>query len=456
MTESFEVRGEWWLPGEGDRRRVAGSLRFSRETGAELVLIGRLRQMFDEGERTEHDGETVITFTEESVNRSGVYPRLHGLAGNTAYTLDDCFRLEATDFLFGGQGSETLFVNRVFKGVWFDGDEALVARDLTVGLQNLETWVRETGIHEEFRFTEDGRFPEEDPWFRLEARPLGDRQTTTATRHTVTLIHGLGIAGDRPTERSITQSFSWRFAMPGTTPIEDLLDVASDLQDLVSIATTRAAGFQSVSFRHPDVVRQAGEGDAQLLPLELFAQWSVGNDEDQKKLTAHDLVFTFGDLGGIDGVRRWLDVAATRRGPLGRVMATRYSPHMFVSDRVLNCAAALEAFDRERTGYSGSYFKTRMKRCAALAGPPFQRLVGDIDTWASAVRDERHDVAHHLGRRLRAASSEAVFLAESMYWLFVLCLLREMDAPGAVFEGIERHDRYRWLGPRVQATVAAT
>ena len=42
-------------------------------------------------------------------------------------------------------------------------------------------------------------------------------------------------------------------------------------------------------------------------------------------------------------------IAERYRSPLGRAMATKYAGQIYVSDRFLNRAAALEGFDRIRT-----------------------------------------------------------------------------------------------------------
>jgi hypothetical protein len=134
-------------------------------------------------------------------------------------------------------------------------------------------------------------------------------------------------------------------------------------------------------------------------------------------------------------------------------MASRYAKEMFVSDRLLNCSAALEAFDRDSTKIKGSNLRTRLQRCAALAGNPFANLVGGVDRWAETIRLERNDVAHHFGRRMRTSGSETYYFWQSLYWLYVMCLLRESGAPEEVFNHLQRHGQYQWLIPRVQAVI---
>lgn len=52
---------------------------------------------------------------------------------------------------------------------------------------------------------------------------------------------------------------------------------------------------------------------------------------------------------------------------------------MVVDDRLLHRCASLESFDRIRTGYKESKFKTRLTRCIELAGSSFETLVEDPD-----------------------------------------------------------------------------
>ncbi len=103
--DDLEARGHWWLPGREDQN-VAGILTFNRERGGELGLLGSLRSLFEEGEREERDGVTRISMTMASMQKSGVYPRIHGLAGNKGYTLEDCFRTQSTNTLMAGSGSK--------------------------------------------------------------------------------------------------------------------------------------------------------------------------------------------------------------------------------------------------------------------------------------------------------------------------------------------------------------
>lgn len=452
MTNAFEVQGEWWLPIRDDHK-VPGILRFSSDTGAELTLLGRLRSIFEEAERTEDNGVIKVSMTEGALERSGSYPRIHGMAGQDLCTLDDCLSTKRSILLGGGQATEIITIIRVLKGALFEATEALEATGTSFGHTYLASWIMENGIHETWQWRKDDSPLEDEPRFRLEGYDRPDQQVGTANGEVIRLKHSVGISGDVPSARCLTQHSYWRIDVPALTPMDNLLDLASDIQDLVSVATNETSAFEFMHFWHPDIFHEGDAGKQHPQPVELFVNWSVRTSKETRRLHEHDLLFTFQQFGGIEGIQRWMEVAGTHRGALGRVMATRYAEAMFVSDRLLNCSAALESFDRQRTGYEGSKFKTRLERCATVAGDPFTRLVGDTSKWAEAVRLERDDVAHHFGRRMRTSANETYYLWQSLYWLFTICMLRECGAPNEVFEQFQQHRAYRRVLSRVQEVI---
>jgi hypothetical protein len=125
-------------------------------------------------------------------------------------------------------------------------------------------------------------------------------------------------------------------------------------------------------------------------------------------------------------------------------MNTRYERRMFVQNRLMDRVAALEGFHRAWKGGRRSLL-TMLRELADLAGLPFQELVGDVGRWCRQAKDERHNVAHHKGRSIHQTSGDILFTAEAAYWLFVLCMLRVMPAPSAVFDHIIRCPRFGWV-----------
>jgi hypothetical protein len=444
--ESFEINGHWWLPGKTGHR-VAGRLFFDPETGAELALIGTLRG-FDENKTTAEDGSTVTEITESSL--SGVYPLIHGDDGSNAFTLIDCFRTRSKTRFPSMNGEEVIRVNSFLKGALFEGGP-LDAEGVTVSTKYFAHWIDVHGFEEDL----DGSVPGLlSKTLRISQRPA--ESSTLANGMKATVAHGIGWDGDGIVSRTLSQDYKFTVRNSSLIELQDLLDITSDFQDLVSIGTGRTAEYRQVWFSRSDVQQQSLAGtDQGEMALSYFARWNARDADGSKNLWSHDMYFSYGDLGGMSAVQRWLDVAAKYRSLLSAVMATRYSMSMFVSDRLLNRAAALESLDTKISGFINSSFKTRIARCGQLAGPEFIALIGsDVEEWAKAIKFERDDIAHHLGRHIRRDSPDQYYLSESLYWAFALCMLREMNAPQAVFSRIIKHQHMGFLGPKVESAVA--
>lgn len=442
--ESFEVSGQWWLP-ENPDNKVAGTLVVAEDGSSELQLIGSLRSYMEGGESVTENGHTVTTFSQKSLRDAGVYPRIHGFAGGKSFTLDDCFQTHWSSNLFGGGlDSQRIHVYQVFRGVLFEQGEKLEFTTLFVTMDWLAYWVQRGGISEEVTFKEAEASGLRPIQHVLTIKPVEDEVFSGLKGTTIKLRQSYGLDGDNITEKRLSQDFLFAIEADGLVPLSDLLSQAGALQDLVSMGTGKVAAFKEVKLRHPDVTQTLGDKTREV-SIDLFAQWQVTNGTTPKNLTSYDMPFSLGQLGGVEKIGDWLSASELHQAAVSRVMATRYGAGSYVGDSFMNCAAALEGYDREKHGSKNKKnYVDRVKRCVAHAGPVFAELVGDTDAWAKAVRDKRNDVAHHkVG--VEAASTEQLLLSKSAYWLFVLCLLRDAGAPDVVFDNIRQHSAFAWL-----------
>jgi hypothetical protein len=135
-------------------------------------------------------------------------------------------------------------------------------------------------------------------------------------------------------------------------------------------------------------------------------------------------------------------------------MATRYREGMALEDRIMNVSAALDSFDKHRRGRQDAHYVERIRQCTELAGRPFLDLIAqDSAKWVELVKETRHDLAHHRERFRAEGSVGDHLLAEQLFWLFAICMLRLAQAPDAVFERMSKHAQYRWLNERAHGAV---
>jgi hypothetical protein len=344
---------------------IAGRLTFDADEGGKLALIG-------------------------SLDTNGSAPRIVGHCDSGLYTLDDCFVIRSQ-----GSGSirtQLFHVGRIFGGVAYDESEEPVFDRFDIGLANLIEWVGPPKILEDFDFdsTVDNRQKRIavmlDPWeSRQIALQAGNLQ----------LCHTHGMTGDRLRQRTLTQNLSFSLGFDRTLQLADIIDVASDLQDLVSIGVDRAAGYDYVDLYHSDLGKDLPSGKRVLQPVRFIVPWLAQADTKKKPPAPSDMAFTFDDLGGMDGVARWLSTAAKYRSMLGQVMNTRYT-QMLVDVKLNFRIAALHGLHREWKGFERT-LNVALTQLVELAGEPFGRLVPDVEVWCRKITSERNNLAITMG-----------------------------------------------------------
>jgi len=339
----------------------------------------------------------------------------------------------------GGLPSETITFDQALRGIWLDADEPLEFDRVRAGMQWLTHWVAASGIRETHKFTEDNR----PATAILEGDVLPSRRVRLGDGITVYLAHTVGVEGDRMTRRSLSQSWAFETRSTRALALKTLMTTTAHLQALVSIGTGRLAGFEELTLNHPALTHgPASHPRRYRRSIDYFAQWSF-HDAETAPLGSHDMPFTLGDLGGMRAVGRWIKTIGSYGHQLDQMMATRRPPTL-VRDRLFNRVAALEGYHKLRITKKKVDLKDRLIECASLTDGSFNELVADVEAWAKIAVRERNNIGH--GSEPAAfEASDALFIGDSAYWLFVLCLLREMEAPAAVFDRIVQTPVFGWL-----------
>ncbi|MEU8674421.1 HEPN domain-containing protein [Streptomyces sp. NPDC048560] len=444
------AEGDWWLPGS-ESKKVKGILTHSPEDGTTLRI---------------HDSLAPDVSVHGIVlgNQGAHHARIFGAAGNHLFSLENCSRTERTSGHLNNSPETAAYnVGSFFRGVHWPNAMEPSAESISGDLRYLTHWVDRSGIRSTHnRFDPDLGYSAARPFASLDLVPQPKQSVPLDNGMTLLLYHNVKADAPSPTQSFLSEKYMARFASPsGVLPTSDLTDQISNLQDLVSIATGRTAEFDSLSFR-PSGSHALGRPDIRT-PIDFFARWlALDTSPTPHQLHPHQMHFTFDALGGIAGVRRWLNTADIHRPLLGRVMSSRYNPHLFVEDRFFHRVVALEALGRHLIKETDNpkkdpSLKWALNRCISTAGPHFLNLVGDdTETWAGNIVTLRNDISHHYGKRPDQVGAPQYYLAESLYWLFVLCLLQLSSAPDEVYQQIRRHRQWSWLRPRVAESLRTT
>lgn len=447
MTETLELRGRWWLP-EHEEHQVFGTLTWSADHGGTLHLHDELRPVVWL-DNVLSDG-SVQKYRADRGDHQRTYALIFGNVEDRAYTLLDSFRLSAREYDQDNR-TEKVHVNRFLEGAFFDDPDELRVDRLVIDMRHLTGWVNHSGLEVDWPRADGAT---KDVFAIVTAKTL-PAITVEHDGISMRLAQGLSGTGDHLHDLGVTQWWSLRLGASEPVPLDTFLDTASDFQDLVTIAVGKPAQYEKVVLHHPNIplLSLAGTPIGNLRhDITYYNRWS-NRSAPCEPVKDHDMYFTFDDLGGTGGITRWLTVAADYRTELGRVMATRFGQGTFLEDRIMNISAALDSFDKHRRSDDDAHYVERIKQCIVLAGQPFLDLIArDPADWAKTVKETRHDLAHHRERFRTEGTVGDHLLAEQLFWLFVLCMLRLTDAPGTVYERINNHPQTRWLTERAAAT----
>ena len=429
----LDERGFFWLPSKPEHR-VAGHLKFDGTEEACLELIGTLVDPVD-----------LNNFDEEF--------RIHGIAGTHELTLDKC-RLTGVHLGSPGVSGETFRASVVIAGAYFEKDEPLTFNAIILGLQHFEHWLGRSGIRVKMDMDQSNNAITQ---YQVTYSPLAVPSVDSSLGK-LSLSPALSTSGDNTTTSIIREKWGIVIRLQEFLPLADIEKICSALQNLITIGVDAPSYVTELSLSHADVKRmghKTASGDIIYdPPAELYMPWP-GYDSRQESVNPYPprMLFNFDDMGGLEGVARWLETAQKYEAVIGSLVSQWYIPDMYTDNRFFNVYTAAESLVRIRMNKQNvSPFKKHLRTLAEEAGPTFQVLVGDINKWTSQVVKSRMNSVVHRGLNEMDASS-LYLLSEATYFLVVLSLLRECGVPEGQLVRLQKHHRFIRLSEEIRTLL---
>ena len=426
MLKGLDDNGYFWIADKPENK-VAGLLKTDGRQGSELTLIG--------------------SFSNSDLfgSESSKTVRILGFVGNNKVTLDSCMQTNLTRS-YPGTDSETYHVPIVLEGAHFQNNDSLTFNGFQLQLWHLDHWIDLTGIEASYHRSPDGTLTP-----NLACSPPSTR--TTQTDFGVLQLQ-FGFAeqpGHFEYKVTETRKFVVNFHKPHT--LKQLLQLSGALQDLLTVGVDGLSTIEGLTLFHPDVDTVSKSGVVFQFPIKLHLEYR-GKDltDDKSTIVSPQMLFTFEDIGGLNGIVRWLEVSEEFKPAIGALTAQWYRPRMHTENRFTNAVTAAETFQRIQLQEQRVDLLKALRSLAQKAGDTFRVLVGDVDHWAKTVRDTRVLNVVHRGLN-EDDEPELYLLAESVYFLVVLCLLQECGVPKDTLGRIQRHQRFRLLKEQIQATL---
>ncbi|GHJ48221.1 hypothetical protein Cs7R123_55630 [Catellatospora sp. TT07R-123] len=362
-------------------------------------------------------------------------------------TLLHCFHL----------GGGSYIVNQAMDAGHFRHEE--VFTKAVVRISDLPDWVDNDTIDIDWHEPAEG----ESQWSLKLNLTRPEPQTASFGRGTVTLRFAADYERIDNESVKVVQCPQFEIEYAEPTNYSAILNDVRNLQDLVSLCVDRTCFTDQVHvFREdlPEFSLAATPFPDTMRAVEIY----VANRHhiavpERQKMDAIDMLASYGDVGGIDMIARWLDQAADLHPVVGFLNSMRYTTEMYPENRFLNVCSAAEGFHRianpdqnymgrpefnllkkslkalvpgeHRRWFAEAFndhsnapnLAARLTAMATAVGNVSTALVGDIDSWVKVVKKARNELTHLDNGRPEYSGADLLWLAESVYTVTRVCLL---------------------------------
>lgn len=318
---------------------------------------------------------------------------------------------------------ETWFCSYAFQSMMFEGDhlgDGIVS--VEVELESLPDWAYEGRIIQLDR--DNGVLS----WSMEQPDPSGSWSLgELSVRHEV-YPSGSGRAGRY---RSINLTTSTSFVVGFNQPqsLTRVQDTVSSLQALVSVARGEAVAVERV---YLTVCAGAQE---QRLSLHYEPVLRPLNPAPKSSE-----LFTMGELGGLDGIGKWLDLLCNQTHLKNAFLADRYRQPIFINDAINHLLLAHEAYERHTTKRVGRKMTVHriLDPALDLMGKEFLDWIGNREEWKKKINDVRIEQVAHLENYGSATldGEWAYTVNRQLFTLIVVRILAHCGLSGGLLEEV--------------------
>ena len=431
--QELDLEGLFWRP-EAPDREIAGRLRYDPTDGAILSLIEPFRFTATDGAKI-----TRIDFMgnrPEDGDGDGI--RFLGIAGSHLLTLDQC-DLTGSSLKSSRIMQRRYRVAKVLTGAHFGVNDPLRVRSVTVQLSNLVQWVGRSGLSVDLHPKEDsGR-----------VNGVGINYASVPSIEADTNDGSIAVSfpwwcQPDPFGKSTVEhkcALEYRFHEPQT--LTKIMQVCSAFRNLVTISVRAPSAILDTKLTYPDVDR----------PVGFYTRWiGAGSPNDGKAIDRSEMLFAFDDIGGMGGIRAWLNLAGKYSVVVALLVSHWYVPPLYQEQRYFNAVVAAETLIRIRKNEQDVNLNKGLQDLAGVVDSVFAPLVGDLAEWAQEVVRTRDNYVVHPGLRGSSDGYRLYLLSESIYLIVVLTLLHECGVSIDLLKNIRNHAHFSWLAEELGAS----
>lgn len=356
LDEAGEWAGLWWLP-DGPDEKVPGVLRYDVDGGLLLSLIGafedRVMSNPAPGVVRYHEGTRTWDVIHEVAERREIT-----LLGSVPKSSKRAFGARVTS-----PDKQTVSAVVAIIGAHVRGDDDQVFAIAEVSVEDLGVWAA-SSVFEGFFGASGGKI---DGTGRISVKPV-EAQSVVVNRTEYRLVHrhtlpffdqskGGSVGRMRDTVSicvAPAEPFSLRVA----------LQEASLVQDLISLATHRAAGVIWLQLEVAGSESLLPDGPA--LPRRradvLYSPVALGKHY-AKAVDHHRVLFTCDVIPFEEVLPRWFEAHDRLQAATNMILGLRYAPARFIENNLLTAVGAAEVLHRGLTSMRSRSLRETSRRC---------------------------------------------------------------------------------------------
>ncbi|GAB3131996.1 ApeA N-terminal domain 1-containing protein [Marisediminicola antarctica] len=475
LDEAGEWAGLWWRP-DDPNERVPGVLRYNAAGSLSLSLIGafedRVTSNLAPGVTAHHEG-------------TRTWDVIHGAAEQREISLLGCVPTGGSRTMFARVESpdkQTVTVTIAIIGVHVSGEEAPVFSAAEVSIEDLGLWSGSSAL-EGFLGASGGEI---DGTGSISVKPVEAQSVVVdGTDYRLAHTHTLPFFDQRKggTLGRMRDTTSIRVAPSEPFALSAALKAANLVQDLVALATHRAAGviWLRLEVAATESVLPNGRPAPRHRAHVLYSPVALGK-RDAKAIDPHRMFFTCESLPFKEVMLRWGEAHGRLQAATNMILGLRYAPASFVENNLLTAVGAAEVLHRSlridekpfpkaeftamrdamleqvpeehRDRFKGAIRNdpTLQDRLRALAARPGQNaialLMPDAAQWAKRTTQARNDLAHE-GRTPNHSVEELIAIVEVTTAVVILNVLHELGLSA------ERQRKIVLEHPQLRATSRA-
>lgn len=324
IEKELEKTGFFWLPGhENDQK--PGILKIKNGGRVELEIVGNFDEDFE--------------FFDKNWNIARIVGFVEG-DGNI--TLERCF-YTSKNLSFGGISKSKLFVSMLLIGASWEKDEEVTFSTFSFSVDCMDEWVGISGINVKFDHKKKSA--------TINYTPPENISILLNNQFKLEICFEWGLSNSSNiSEQKITQRVYFKLSSEKTVPLQNFLDVAFKITNLMSFAIHDTVAMKDLIATSPDIKIKISEEKNRLVPIKLYYQSNSFLEIEPQK-SQHEMLFSYDAISSnADKVfNNWINAHEHLSPAIGLYFSTKTEAYKYIDGKFLALAQGLETYHRRTT-----------------------------------------------------------------------------------------------------------